>query len=294
MRSSSLFFLIPLILGPIGGAQETPDSLKYYVRDHQKNEKLRHVLNIFLSNTLNYRRTLQKADKIFFSNEETKKFLAGKIRDKGKCELFTEVGWSGELPVLSEEHNVQDTFTMMWAGRMEYRKGLELLFDALELLPRELDWRLILCGSGSEINRYKEIVSKKTYSEKVVFKGKIPFTELKNIYRVADLFVFPSLRETTGTVIIEAMAHAVPVLALKQGGAVEVITDETGFLVTGDMKEEILHNFRDIMEYCICNPCITKQYGMNARKRIEEYYRWDKRIERMSDLYYEVCRGKSE
>lgn len=285
---------IPLILGPIGGAQETPAALQYYVREHQKSEKLRALLNNLLSGTLNYRKTIRRADRIFVSNQETKQFLAKRIRDSRKCKIFTEVGWSGELPVLSEKDSAKQSFTMMWAGRMEYRKGLELLIDVLDLLPDEADWKLILCGSGTEIETYKKTVSEKCYADKVVFKGKIPFEELRKVYSVADLFVFPSLRETTGTVIIEAMAHAVPVLALKQGGASEVITDKTGFLIAGGSRDEILHKFADVIENCIRDPKSIKQYGFNARKRIEQYYCWDKRIEKMSKLYDEICSGKQE
>ena len=303
---------IPFIIGPIGGAQETPKALQYYVREHRKNEELRSILNRVMTSFPGYKKALNKADKVFFSNEETMTYLLPKIKNRDKCEILTEVACKREdifnIPVkakaeeteavfmtdntenpkqVKEKHNENNIFTMMWAGRMEYRKGLELLFDVLDTLPEDLQWKLILCGDGSESAHYKELVSNKTYSEKVIFKGKLPYEEVQQVYEKADIFVFPSLRETTGTVIIEAMAHGIPVIAIKQGGAAEVITEKTGFLVEGKTKEEIIENYAAKIEECIKAPCQLKEMQKDILTRVHNLYTWDKKIEYMDAVYNE-------
>ena len=60
----------------------------------------------------------------------------------------------------------------------------------------------------------------KTYQleNRIVFHGNISFTEMQKQYEKADIYCLPSLRETTGTAVFEAMANKLPIIALKQNG----------------------------------------------------------------------------
>ena len=240
---------IPLIIGPIGGAQQTPSALEYYVRYHEKSEKLRLLLNKLFSSGVGYKRALNKASKIFFSNAETLKYLSGKIKDKLKCQIMTEVACS----VLPEPKiwEQKKKITFLWAGRMDYRKGLELLLEAIKTLPKDDSWEVIFCGAGKEFEYYRKLISAFDLSGNVIMTGQLAYSEMSEWYKKADVFVFPSLRETTGTVIIEAMSHSLPVICLKQGGGALIVTDECGFPISGTTKEEYIINFRDAMLKCI-------------------------------------------
>ncbi|MDO4466481.1 MAG: glycosyltransferase family 4 protein [Bacillota bacterium] len=276
---------IPYIIGPIGGAQNTPEVLEYYVRDHKKSEKLRTVLNYCMTHNPWYKKALNKATKVYCSNRETKEYVSHLIKDNSKLEIMTEVGWNGDIPINVKEHDSLKVFTMMWAGRMEYRKGLELLFDILDQLPEDLEWKLLLCGMGSEYQKYKNIVETKKYYNKVEFLGKVSYEEMSNIYNQADVFVFPSLRETTGTVIIEAMAHGVPVIALEQGGAMEVISEDCGYLVPTENRNEIILQFSKVIENCIDNRELLEKLSDNSKERIESKYSWSNKAKNMNDIY---------
>lgn len=274
----------PYIIGPVGGAQETPESLYDYVKTHSKSEKIRGLLNKFLTSLPSYKKALKKADKIYLSNVETFEYLKNKIADLNKCEYLTEIGCS-EIKPMADKKSVNHKFTFMWAGRMEYRKGIEFLFDALECLPKNGSWELLLCGDGSEKTFYERLSKEKQLEEYVSFLGKLPHEKVMELYRTSDVFVFPSLRETTGTVIIEAMANAMPVIAVNQGGAKFVITDDTGFLISGNSKEEYIKRFAEAMLYCIENPVEAAETGKRAYARIAEFYTWEKKIEDILPVY---------
>ena len=111
---------IPFILGPIGGAQETPEALKHYVRDHQKTEIVRSILNRVLTSTPGYRKTLRDAYKVYCSNEETMEYLLPFIQNADRCELLTELAMddSGERPQKVQKTDHEDT-VFIWAGRVE-------------------------------------------------------------------------------------------------------------------------------------------------------------------------------
>lgn len=280
---------IPFLVGPIGGAQETAEALQDYVKTYRKNELLRTFLNKVMTSLPSYRMALKKAERIFFSNEETQNYLLPHISNSEKCEIMTEVGFSGKIDFEKIQHKkCGHTVTFLWAGRMEYRKGLELLFDSMELLPVNLSWRLILCGDGSERKKYENIVAQKAFSSKVIFRGKVPYEEMQQIYEDVDVFVFPSLRETTGTVIVEAMAHGLPVIALKQGGAARIITEETGYLVSGNTKDDYIKGIASSMIKCIQNTEGNHKMGVCAAHRIQNHYTWETKIESMNLLYQEI------
>lgn len=279
---------IPFIIGPIGGAQETPKQLEYYIRNHKQSEQFRKIINKLFTSMPGYKRALNKARYIFFSNDETRDYLLPKIRSKNKCKILTEVGWDYVTDLSDHKYNEMQEIIILWAGRMEYRKGLELLFDVLDRLSETDKWKLLLCGDGSEKSFYEKIISTKTYRNQVKFLGKISYEQMKEVYKMANIFVFPSLRETTGTVIIEAMANGLPVIALRQGGAKYVITNETGDLVTGNSQEEILSNFCTCINMYIKKPNKTVEKGKLAQKRILDNYTWEKKTQIMNTLYNNI------
>lgn len=283
---------IPLILGPIGGAQETPEELCSYIKGHEKNEILRKWLNHLFVALPGYKKMLRKASKIYFSNKETKNFLIDKIGDSSKCSILTEIGIKQEEIQRKNRKKPHEIFTFLWAGRMEYRKGLEFLFEALEHLPMKKKWQLILCGTGTEMKRYQKICKTKSYSERVKFLGVVPYEKMKSIYEEGDVFVFPSLRETTGTVILEAMAQGLPVICFDQGGASSVITDSTGFLISGRTQEEYLRNYTQAMLKCISHPEKILEMGKQCVERVEKYYTWEQKIYEIEKEYQRVLKTR--
>ena len=279
---------IPFIIGPIGGAQETPESLKIYVHEHTGKEKIRKVINQLMVAMPGYKKALRKANRIYFSNIETFHYLSRYIKDKGKCSLLTEIGtvdsWAG---ILTNSHKI-DTCTFLWVGRMEYRKGLELLIDAIRKLPLEKKWNVVLCGDGSERPKIQNIVTASNFSDRVSFLGQVSYKEIKGIYREATVFVFPSLRETTGTVLLEAMSCGLPVICLKQGGAVNIVNDQTGFLIDVDNLPQCLNQFAQAMEFFIDNPEAAVRMGEKAKIHALKDYSWNSKIDFMNGVYQKI------
>lgn len=281
---------VPLVLGPLGGAQETSEKLKGYIKGHEKSEIIRKWFNHFFVVFPGYKKMLRKAEKIYFSNKETQDFLMDKIRDSSKCSILTEIGMKREEIQKEIKEKKHEVFTFLWAGRMEYRKGLEFLLEVLDQLPMEEKWQLILCGTGSEMEKYQRICETKNYKSRVKFLGAVPYEKMKTIYEEADVFAFPSLRETTGTVILEAMAQGVPVICFDQGGASSIITKETGFLISGGSQEEYLRNFSQAMKQCISNPKMVFEKGQYCIERVEKYYTWEQKVCEMENVYRDIIK----
>jgi glycosyltransferase involved in cell wall biosynthesis len=105
---------------------------------------------------------------------------------------------------------------MLFAGVLLPLKGVYLAIRALERLS---EWRLIICGSGSDERRLQRLVSRRNLVNRVEFRGWVERPELARVMQEeADVFVFPSLRDQAGFVVAEATAYGLPTVCLDRGG----------------------------------------------------------------------------
>ena len=117
---------------------------------------------------------------------------------------------------------------LLSVGRLVVHKGHAVLLEAVSLLPVELDWRLVIVGSGPEEDRLKAIVADNKLSARVTLKTGLDDSALEEEYRTADIFILPSLTtadnaEGFGIVLLEAAAHGLPIVASRVGGVPEVL-----------------------------------------------------------------------
>jgi len=124
--------------------------------------------------------------------------------------------------------------TYIAVGRLFWAKGLNYLLDAFEEVQREFgtDSSLLIVGSGPEEGRLREQI--RSYGlQNVRFIGYQPAAELPAAYVAADVFVFPTLGDSYGLVIDEAMACGLPIISTKSVGEVRVrvIEGANGYVV---------------------------------------------------------------
>ena len=130
-------------------------------------------------------------------------------------------------PRLRDEAMLPGEINVLYAGRLTREKGVDLLADAF-LAARAEDPRLhlVLAGGGPE-----EAALRERLGEHATFLGWLGGEELPRAYASADAFLFASVTDTFGQVILEAQASALPVVAVGEGGPASLIADgETGLL----------------------------------------------------------------
>jgi colanic acid/amylovoran biosynthesis glycosyltransferase len=126
-------------------------------------------------------------------------------------------------------------------GRLVETKGFHILVDAsARLRDRGLPCRCLIIGDGPEAGRLQDMVNDLGLTDRVILKGKVPPEKMLSYYRQADVLAMPSCirnRDADGipTVLIEAMAMEIPVVATRVSGIPELVVDgETGLLVDPD------------------------------------------------------------
>ncbi|MBS0662235.1 MAG: glycosyltransferase family 4 protein [Verrucomicrobia bacterium] len=118
-------------------------------------------------------------------------------------------------------------------ARSDAYKGIDHLIAAMPAIrAAEPRARLRIVGRGDDRDRLYQLARQLKVLEAVEFAGFVPNEQLHGEFERCRLFALPSQREGFGLVYVEAMAHGRPCLGARDGGTTEVITPETGVLVT--------------------------------------------------------------
>ena len=278
---------VKFICGPIGGAEFLPKGLKDYAKGHLWIEFIRTAMNFWSRFVLRITGKIKKCDYIMYANQETKDFLKAKV-----CHgLMSEIGMDILGEEIVEKENKKKQMTFLVAGRLIYRKGHEYLLDTLKQLDVNLEYECRIVGIGPNMKKLREVCnSEDVLSKHVTFVGEVPYAQMQEEYRNADALIMPSLRETTGSVILEAMAHKLPVITIKKFGGEMILDSEMAWLYSGRNRDEYIQNLLHAIEECISNPQEVKRRGNNAYKKSLDYM-WSKKIEQYNQIYVK-CRNE--
>jgi len=125
-------------------------------------------------------------------------------------------------------------------------------------------------------------------------QGHVNFTGNLNLDGVArhmaecHVFCLPSIRESGGAVLLEAMASVRPVIALDFGGPAEIVDDAVGRLLPMRSHEQVVEDLVNTLREVVSQPEIWKQRGLNGRQRVVSEYSWPAKIEAAKTLYQQV------
>ncbi|MFP4198928.1 MAG: glycosyltransferase family 4 protein [Halanaerobium sp.] len=220
-------------------------------------------------------------------SEETKKELAKRdfinldIWGRGiDAELFSPEHRSQQF---IEENGLTDKISLLYVGRLAREKNLSLLVESFKRLNQKYKKKieLIITGDGPELKRLQ-----KELPDNVIFTGFKNGLELSQIYASTDIFAFPSVTETYGNVVIEAMASGLPVVPVMAGGVKEnLINNYNGLAVESNDAAE----FTAKLEELIVNQRLRKLLTHNARQyALEES--WDQVFEKLDRSYQKVIK----
>ena len=175
----------------------------------------------------------------------------------------------------------KNDFVLGNVGRMDYWKNQRILIEILPDLKKiSPQIKLILVGRGEEEGNLKKLAIKKGVKNDVIFLGQR--SDVNQILKAFDIFVFPSLTEGLPLVVIEAMATGLPIVASHVGGIPElVVNGETGFLVSPTSKEEI----KEAIIKLLNNPELRKEMGQIARKRFETHFSLSQMVQKYMEVY---------
>lgn len=277
---------VKFVCGPLGGGEQLPIEFKKYVKNNKAVEWCRDFLNKRSKRKHKKNATFKKCNYVLFANRETQEYLS-ELVDDVPCSLCAETAISEEDILDVKKQHTNKRFTMLVAGRLVYRKGHSFLFDSLVLLSKDIDYECRVVGEGPMENKLKDKVRHMNLSDKVVFVGSVPFEKMSEEYKNADVFIMPSIRETSGAVLYESVAHGLPVITINKFGGRMIISDDWGYLFDGSSLNEYKTNLKDILLHCMNN----RDELMIKSQRLADVAKnnvWSKRMEYYNSIYDEI------
>lgn len=159
---------------------------------------------------------------------------------------------NGQKDWLQKNYHIPEgNKVLLFVGRLTREKNLEFLIQAFHALKATMPHTtLVLTAQGPLEHDLKKLVLELGLSlqEDVIFTGALPFETLVNVYTSADLFVFSSLTETQGLVLIEAMASGIPVVAVAANGVQDMVDHGVNGILTSCDIQEFAGAIRLILE----------------------------------------------
>jgi glycosyltransferase involved in cell wall biosynthesis len=247
---------VPLVMGPLGGGDVAPmrlyQGLPLLVRAR---EGLRAASLLLTRFDPLVRQALAAADLIFCKTDDTRRALPG--RHSQRALVATEIGAPEvDLRVRSARVSAQH-FKLLYAGRLIGLKGVLLLLGTMKLLQEAGHAvQLQLAGDGP----LKPLLQAQTkalgIASQVQFLGALPREQLLDLYGQSDLFFFPSLHDSSGNVVLEALSRGLPVICLDLGGPKHYVTPECGVVVStaGQSRVQVEQAFADVIAKLIGDP----------------------------------------
>lgn len=196
---------------------------------------------------------LMMADQIFAVSQHTKNVIVkeyGINADKihvvhNSMEISTDIDESQNLYKYLEVMKSQGYKVVVNAGRKTIQKGLtHLLESARKVIEKDPKVLFLLVGGGDQEDELMELAARYRISKNVIFEGWINGTgkPWRDTFRIADVFVMPSVSEPFGLVALEAIGYGTPVIVSKQSGVGEVLRNcfKVDFWDTDQMADMIL------------------------------------------------------
>jgi glycosyltransferase involved in cell wall biosynthesis len=177
-----------------------------------------------------------------------------------------------------------------YVGKLVPRKGVDTLIESMGVLAAREGGapHLVMAGIGPMRESLEQRASELGVADRITWLGKVPHDDVGWVMSTGDVFILPSLSEGLPTVVCEAMACGLPVVATAVDGTPEIVDEPaTGLLVQPHDIDGIAAALSRLLD----DPALRAQMGAEALRRSAADYTWAANARRMEDVYTAVTRG---
>lgn len=218
---------------------------------------------------------MEKADKIIAVSHFTKRVIVEKygINPDKVTVVHNAVYPIGE----SEKKNI-----VLFLGRLTIQKGPEFFLKAAKKILEHEDTRFVVAGIG---DMFPNLISQAVdlgISNRVIFTGRLTEEEVKHIYKIASVYIMPSVSEPFGITALEAISAGTPTIVSKTAGVSEVFQNcfKVDFWDTDEMANKVIA----LLRY----GALRKTMGEKSKQEID-LFTWDRVAEKTLDVYNGVA-----
>lgn len=280
---------IPLVLGPWNGGLVSPTTFPEIMKSESKwlypIRNLSRLLDFFIGST-------RHAALILTATQSTLASIP--FRYHAKCRFMLENAVDLNLFKFApwpKAPSITHPLHIVFVGRLLSFKGIAMLLEAIASL--DFPVFLTVVGDGAERERLIKLTDELGIVENVLYTGNLPLNEIAQIMKHAHVFCLPSIRESGGAVLLEAMAVGRPVIAINFGGPAEIVDEGVGVKLPATGKNAVIEGLIKEFKNIIQHPKRWEALGIEGRRRAENTYSWDIKMVNALAIYHELIKPNS-
>lgn len=278
---------IPMIFGPVAGGDEVPAGYTQYFSLKQRLvESARRLVNGLVRFDPLMRMTYRSADKVFFTSAHHLKSVPAFVAAKASVELA--IGSAGtDIASISAVKKQASGSRLLYAGRCLGWKGMDLgLRVFAEIYQARPDVSLTVIGDGVDRKRWEKTADELGVGHAVHWMGWLPKADVIKMYSEYDILFYPSLRDSGGFVVLEALEQGLPVACLKLGGPGVVVDESCGVAVeAGNDIKQTISDYRNAVLRLFDRISLEHNLSQKCKERVNNFT-WTALIERIYGSEY--------
>ena len=278
---------IPFVFGPVSGGERVPWALRRKMSwSAQAFELARDCANLVTRFDPLLRSAFKVADRIYVTSRDSLRLVPAACREK--CVVQLAIGISRRQLGFSRRKipSYGPQLRCLYVGRLLEWKGLHLALLAVQRAAEQgVPVHLTLIGDGPARRGLQLSALQLGVAEQIEWIPWLPHDEVQRLFHQHHVFLFPSLRDSGGMAMLEALAHGLPVVCTDLGGPGVIATNRCGRVVStaGKTNDAIANEIARHLQDLARNPGLLEGLSIHARRRA-----WDFEFERVVEAIYGV------
>jgi len=232
---------------------------------------------------------LKRADRIFSTSHVMKTEILKYVTREIEVTPFGVDVQSFSNFIPDSEEKIRGAKVIGTIKSLEDKYGIDVLIEAFAIVKNRYSQplKLVIAGTGTQEEKYKEIAKHLNLSEDVLFTGQLKSEDVPVWHNRFDIFANLSVldSESFGVAVVEAMACERPVVVTRVGGLPEVVEENvTGVVVAPRDANSAAEAFLKLLG----NLELSKQMGKTGRARVLAMYDWQKNLDDIELLYASI------
>ncbi len=293
----------PLVVGPILASPLSPESFREIMwRDvhhykastplHRRLAPRRRVAGMAVEVLRRQAQWLRRARKILVGSALTMESIPPALH--ARCEPIVYAGVEHEIftpPVQPRQRSGAGSVRLLYAGRLKPHKGLELLLKTCATIRRGRAFTLTVVGKGTPYFEgfVHSLVSDLGLGDLVTFLPPVSRERMPDLYRDHDVFCLPTLSDTYGVALLEAMSSGMAVVASDLGGPREIVAEGAGIRIPVITPDQFVSDCGAAVADLIDYPVRIDELGGAARRRILKCHDWETIGSHLEEVYESIA-----
>ena len=279
------WFDMPYVIGPLGGSLETPQGFAEECQSASWFTHLRGLDSLRLRHDPVLKHTYANAAAVI----GVAPYVGEQLQPAGvkRFDVMSELG----IDALAARYKAppgDGPLELLHVGRGVRTKGLRDVVRAMAQLPEQVNVHLHSAGQGEEIALCQQEAARLGVADRITFHGQIPREAVEALYASADVFVFPSFREPSGSVVFEALRNGLPIITTDRGGPGHVVDDSCGIRLATRSPNQLARDLADAITRLSSDRKYLQDLAAGSLHRIASIGLWKNKMDWLMALYADI------